>query len=531
MSAKLSQSFIDKKKKMSFDSSFIFNVEDTISDDDDTNVQIIRDSLRQEYPEIDTLLYSNRYIKLIMNVPGRSLRKCHEKIRNSLQWRHSYNVNKLRNAFIYTTTTYQQQQQHQRVFEEDDDFDTDDGIFIPLDQQNQNQNQTDNTNSSNYYYNSSSFSSPFIPTSELIEVCASGAFVIKRNKTIEVVMIDDDVDDIDINSKDDDEDDDHHADNDHDNDKNEQKQKRGNRKETMLILYADTSRLNWWKTVLEQALEQIRRSNHKSKNYDNNNIHKEEEEEDREVLSESIIVCVDTTNRRRRRRRNNGCNIRGSRNGRGRGRERRNTWSRMNSSASFYLPMPIPPPLSAIRGMVELMQKGYPTRIYRIYIGPIHPWLQREWGCIELINIPGVTNPVDDLTKHLGWVLHSPQGILNGVPITVFNDRGGFPEDSDCMDQDTFLAFLNTKDVDIGYFSMDGPRPGTWSCQEVCPTAAIENENNTGVVSTVENENNTDVVSTSQVSDTPTASAARARASTIGCLFLFVVLNSLLTYL
>ena len=131
-------------------------------------------------------------------------------------------------------------------------------------------------------------------------------------------------------------------------------------------------------------------------------------------------------------------------------------------------------------------------------------------------------------TSHVSYVA---QGILNGVPITVFNDRGGFPEDSDCMDQDTFLAFLNTKDVDIGYFSMDGPRPGTWSCQEVCPTAAIENENNTDVVSIVENENKTDVVSTSQVSDTPTTSAARAKASTIGCLFLFVVLNSLLTNL
>ena len=125
-------------------------------------------------------------------------------------------------------------------------------------------------------------------------------------------------------------------------------------------------------------------------------------------------------------------------------------------------------------------------------------------------------------TSHVSYVA---QGILNGVPITVFNDRVGFPEDSDCMDQDTFLAFLNTKDVDIGYFSMDGPRPGTWSCQEVCPTAA------TDVVSIVENENKTDVVSTSQVSDTPTTSAARAKASTLGCLFLFVVLNSLLTNL
>ena len=43
--------------------------------------------------------------------------------------------------------------------------------------------------------------------------------------------------------------------------------------------------------------------------------------------------------------------------------------------------MPIPP-LAAIRGMVELMQKGYPTRIYRIYIGPIHPWLRTLYNYI-----------------------------------------------------------------------------------------------------------------------------------------------------
>ena len=35
----------------------------------------------------------------------------------------------------------------------------------------------------------------------------------------------------------------------------------------------------------------------------------------------------------------------------------------------------------------------------------IEDW--KEWGCIELIHIPGVINPVNDLTKPLGQVLHS----------------------------------------------------------------------------------------------------------------------------
>ena len=33
----------------------------------------------------------------------------------------------------------------------------------------------------------------------------------------------------------------------------------------------------------------------------------------------------------------------------------------------------------------------------------IQDW--KEWGCIQLIHIPSVINPADDLTKPLGWVL------------------------------------------------------------------------------------------------------------------------------
>ena len=35
----------------------------------------------------------------------------------------------------------------------------------------------------------------------------------------------------------------------------------------------------------------------------------------------------------------------------------------------------------------------------------IQDW--KEWGCNELIHIPGKLNPSDNLTKPLGWVLHS----------------------------------------------------------------------------------------------------------------------------
>ena len=35
----------------------------------------------------------------------------------------------------------------------------------------------------------------------------------------------------------------------------------------------------------------------------------------------------------------------------------------------------------------------------------IQDW--KEDGSIEILHIPGVINPADDLTKPLGWVLHA----------------------------------------------------------------------------------------------------------------------------
>jgi hypothetical protein len=49
-------------------------------------------------------------------------------------------------------------------------------------------------------------------------------------------------------------------------------------------------------------------------------------------------------------------------------------------------------------------------------------------------------------TSHVSYVA---QGILNGVPITVFNDRGGFPEDSDCHVSYVAQGILNGVPITI----------------------------------------------------------------------------------
>ena len=57
---------------------------------------------------------------------------------------------------------------------------------------------------------------------------------------------------------------------------------------------------------------------------------------------------------------------------------------------------------------IDIVNSSVPTeRARHIYIQyfAIQDW--KEWGCIKLIHIPGILNPSDDLTKPLGWVLHS----------------------------------------------------------------------------------------------------------------------------
>ena len=57
---------------------------------------------------------------------------------------------------------------------------------------------------------------------------------------------------------------------------------------------------------------------------------------------------------------------------------------------------------------INIVNSSVPIeRARHIYIRyfAIQDW--KEWGCIELIHIPGILNPSDNLNKPLGWVLHS----------------------------------------------------------------------------------------------------------------------------
>ncbi len=106
--------------------------------------------------------------------------------------------------------------------------------------------------------------------------------------------------------------------------------------ERRLVVYADTSKLNWWEIgvdaglqyhvlVLEDAFDRITRANFNRKN----------DNDTKPPLEESIILCVDTT-----------------------------------------APPLLPPPLGALRGMVRLLQNAYPDRVHKVYVGPISPLIR-----------------------------------------------------------------------------------------------------------------------------------------------------------
>ena len=57
---------------------------------------------------------------------------------------------------------------------------------------------------------------------------------------------------------------------------------------------------------------------------------------------------------------------------------------------------------------IDIVNLSVPTeRARHTYIQYFAIQYWKEWGCIELIHIPGILNPSDDLTNPLGWVLHS----------------------------------------------------------------------------------------------------------------------------
>ena len=91
---------------------------------------------------------------------------------------------------------------------------------------------------------------------------------------------------------------------------------------------------------------------------------------------------------------------------------------------------------------------------------------------------------------------------FNALPVfTIVTEVSG------CIDNDNFLAFLDSKGAYIYNFSREQQSlPGTWSCQEVC-SAAVVNKNS-------------DTVSTSPmpISDDPPISAALVNTGTLGIL-------------
>ena len=116
------------------------------------------------------------------------------------------------------------------------------------------------------------------------------------------------------------------------------------------ILLARTAHLDWWKTgaedglryhvlVIEHVLRMIRERNNIEKGGRVEDRRRNEEDYPtenkkgllREAIPESIVLYVDTSN------------------------------------LSF-----IPPPLGALTGMAKLLQRAYPDRVHKIYIGPVN---------------------------------------------------------------------------------------------------------------------------------------------------------------
>lgn len=99
------------------------------------------------------------------------------------------------------------------------------------------------------------------------------------------------------------------------------------------ILHARTGRLDWWKTGVEDGIRyHVLVLEHALKSL----ADRKEKAEDGEQLSESLVLCVDTT----------GLGV-------------------------------IPPPPHMFTQMASLMQRAYPDRIHRIYIGPVNAVLRK----------------------------------------------------------------------------------------------------------------------------------------------------------
>uniref|UniRef100_A0A7S0CDU8 Uncharacterized protein n=1 Tax=Proboscia inermis TaxID=420281 RepID=A0A7S0CDU8_9STRA len=120
--------------------------------------------------------------------------------------------------------------------------------------------------------------------------------------------------------------------------------------------------------------------------------------------------------------------------------------------------------------------------------------LEWHWVCPDFCG-PGRTFTFTQLVSYADF---------NSFQTPVFTT---FSEVSGCIDNDNFLAFLDSKGAYIYNFSREQqPLPGTWSCQEVC-SAAVDNKKGDNVLT-----------SPMPISDDPPISAALVNTSTLGIL-------------
>jgi hypothetical protein len=335
------------------------NTDDDVDNDDgnndDGNVEFgnvantIREALRDEYPELDTDLYSDAYLESVAAVPYRALDYAiHQKIKGALEWRRKYGVESLRSAFdtVESSDTMSGSGNNNSSWDKKNKTNyspketsinhssininskTAQGsafrgkFYVPRDRGTDHEHEESNTIDG------------FVPSPKLVEVCTSGAFVVLE----EEIILGDEESSSNLGKK------------------NETESENGS-PTRRLAVYADTSRLNWWKTgvtvglhyhvlVLEDALDRIRRENNNNNNVTaHNNINTK--------LEESLVICVDTT-----------------------------------------APPLRPPPLGVLKGFVRLLQGAYPDRIHRIYVGPVSPLLRRLYDCVRPFLKPRSRNKI-----------------------------------------------------------------------------------------------------------------------------------------
>lgn len=340
------------------------------------NCQAIRDALRDDYPELDTDLYSDAYLESVAAVLNRPLDYAiYQKIKGALEWRRHYGVESLRRAFDVVASDSVSDSVSLSLSSSGNDDDENGNRNYSLEEPNNNNNSKiaqasafggrlyvprdrDPETSQGCDEDHENNNDDFIPSPELVEVCTSGAFVVLDEEVVTVTSTttttttrgnEESSSSLGKNNETENGDDTFHP-------------------TRRLAVYADTSRLNWWKTgvtaglhyhvlVLEDALDRIRRENNNNHNKSNDGRHCEgrrrQPNNNNTKLEESLVICVDTT-----------------------------------------APPLLPPPLGVLKGFVQLLQGAYPDRIHKIYVGPISPLLRRLYEAVRPFLKPRSRNKI-----------------------------------------------------------------------------------------------------------------------------------------